>query len=159
MLGLVVLRMAVARGELDRGTSSPWPPSGTVCNQTAWDKICPSQPRDVGACMQCCEAHKDELFRMGCVGTDVWPDHCEGKPLPPLPPGPPPPPPPGPIVLDREDPGPRFDGLGAISGGGATTRLLVDYVRSEREFPAAILIHPTRTRTHAHTLPLCAARC
>ena len=36
------------------------------------------------------------------------------------------------IVLDGHSPGGRFDGIGATSGGGATTRLLVDYPPARR---------------------------
>ena len=43
-----------------------------------------------------------------------------------------PPAPRGPFTLDRTSPGPTFDGLGAISGGGATSRLLVDYPAVQR---------------------------
>ena len=43
------------------------------------------------------------------------------------------PPPPGPIALDKKGVGRAFDGLGAISGGGATSRLLVDYPPAQQE--------------------------
>ncbi len=36
------------------------------------------------------------------------------------------------VVLDASGPGGRFDGVGATSGGGATSRLLVDYPEPQR---------------------------
>lgn len=36
------------------------------------------------------------------------------------------------IVVDRRQPGRVFDGVGAISGGGATSRLLLDYPRRQQ---------------------------
>ena len=51
----------------------------------------------------------------------------------PSPPSPPPPLPPGePIVLDFLAVGPALGGIGAISGGGATSRLLIDYPEPQR---------------------------
>ena len=39
----------------------------------------------------------------------------------------------GQLLIDRTSPGRAFDGIGGLSGGGATSRLLVDYkVRSVR---------------------------
>ena len=38
----------------------------------------------------------------------------------------------GNIVLDRNGIGKTFDGIGGLSGGGATTRLLLDYVEPQR---------------------------
>jgi len=46
---------------------------------------------------------------------------------------PPSPPSAGPITLDRNGAAQTFDGLGAISGGGATTRLLVDYPEVQQQ--------------------------
>lgn len=40
--------------------------------------------------------------------------------------------PPGPYHLDRSAMAQTFDGVGAISGGGATSRLLVDYPETQR---------------------------
>eukprot|EP01047_Picozoa_sp_COSAG01_P038313 COSAG01_NODE_3102_length_6579_cov_44.771605_4_plen_305_part_00 len=116
---------------------------GISCNTTAWDEICPPNPSDWRTCFNCCQAHKALMFNMSCIGPDshwnyTWQDHCEGKPPPPWhgpPPAPPAPapPPPGPIVLDMSKLGRAFDGLGAISGGGATSRLLVDYPATQQE--------------------------
>jgi hypothetical protein len=116
---------------------------GISCNTTAWDEICPPNPSDWRTCFNCCQAHKALMFNMSCIGPDshwnyTWQDHCEGKRPPPWhgpPPGPPAPapPPPGPIVLDMAKLGRTFDGLGAISGGGATSRLLVDYPVAQQE--------------------------
>ena len=51
----------------------------------------------------------------------------------PFPPSPPPPLQPGePIVLDLLANGPALGGIGAISGGGATSRLLIDYPEPQR---------------------------
>ena len=64
----------------------------------------------------------------GFVPGRAWGHCCAGR-LP----GPPPPPPPGPFTLSRIGATKTFDGLGAISGGGATSRLLVDYPSPQRE--------------------------
>ena len=116
---------------------------GISCNTTAWDEICPPNPSDWRTCFNCCQAHKALMFNMSCIGPDshwnyTWQDHCEGKPPPPwhgppLGPPAPAPPAPGPIVLDMTKLGRTFDGLGAISGGGATSRLLVDYPAAQQE--------------------------
>lgn len=60
-------------------------------------------------------------------------------PAPPAPAPPPPPPPPAPpsppgapIALDLSASGPVLGGIGAISGGGATSRLLIDYPEPQR---------------------------
>ena len=37
-----------------------------------------------------------------------------------------------PFVVDANNLGPAFDGLGGLSGGGATSRLLVDYPEPQR---------------------------
>jgi hypothetical protein len=65
---------------------------------------------------------------VGFVASKAWGHCCAGR-LP----GPPPPPPPGPFTLSRDGATKTFDGLGAISGGGATSRLLVDYPSPQRE--------------------------
>ena len=58
------------------------------------------------------------------------------SPSPPPPPAPPPPPPPAPplapIHIDPTVKGRALAGIGAISGGGATSRLLVDYPEPQR---------------------------
>src|SRR5260370_25959357 len=36
------------------------------------------------------------------------------------------------VVIDGADPGPVFQGIGAISGGGGNSRLLIDYPPGER---------------------------
>lgn len=41
-------------------------------------------------------------------------------------------PPPGPLPIDTSKPGQTFHGLGGLSGGGATTRLLIDYPEEQR---------------------------
>jgi hypothetical protein len=64
----------------------------------------------------------------GFVANKAWGHCCAGHV-----PGPPPPPPPGPFTLSRLGATKTFDGLGAISGGGATSRLLVDYPPTQRE--------------------------
>jgi hypothetical protein len=113
------------------------------CNTARWDEICPPTPADWQTCFACCQAHKTLMFNMSCIGPDshwnyTWQDHCEGKAPPPWEPTPvgppaPTPPPPGPIVLDRQGGlGRAFDGIGAISGGGATSRLLVDYPAAQQ---------------------------
>ena len=56
----------------------------------------------------------------GFVPSKAWGHCCAGQ----WPPGPPPP---GPFTLSKLGATKTFDGLGAISGGGATSRLLVDY--------------------------------
>jgi Glycosyl hydrolase family 59 len=43
------------------------------------------------------------------------------------------PPYPATIVIDGDRPGPVFQGIGAISGGGGNSRLLIDYPAAERE--------------------------
>jgi len=63
---------------------------------------------------------------------------CQGRNLPPPPPTPPPtpspPPPSGPFTIDDSDGlGMHFEGIGAISGGGATTKLLMDYPPKARD--------------------------
>ena len=115
------------------------------CNTTAWDDICPPSPAEPSTCFACCSAHKALMFKMNCIGPTAhwnytWEEHCEGKPAPPWSPSPAPlgppvpaPPPPGPIALDKKGVGRAFDGLGAISGGGATSRLLVDYPPAQQE--------------------------
>ena len=78
-----------------------------------------------------------------CVKPDgTWKTWLGGsntqRPVPPpgpapSPPAPSPPLPPGaPIVLDLLASGPVLGGIGAISGGGATSRLLVDYPEPQR---------------------------
>ena len=115
------------------------------CNTTAWDEVCPPDAAEPSACFACCSAHKALMFKMNCIGPTAhwnytWEEHCEGKPAPPWRPSPAPlgppvpaPPPPGPIALDKKGVGRAFDGLGAISGGGATSRLLVDYPAAQQE--------------------------
>jgi hypothetical protein len=63
----------------------------------------------------------------GFVANKAWGHCCAGHV-----PGPPAPPPPGPFTLSRLGASQTFDGLGAISGGGATSRLLVDYPPTQR---------------------------
>jgi len=48
----------------------------------------------------------------------------------------------GAIVVDRSRLGPAFDGLGAISGGGATSRLLPDYPEPQRSDILDLLFLP-----------------
>jgi hypothetical protein len=74
----------------------------------------------------------------------------------PLPPPPPPPPSPSPspmppapsptpassAVLDLEASGPVFGGIGAISGGGATSRLLIDYPEPQRSQLLDLMFKP-----------------
>jgi hypothetical protein len=47
-----------------------------------------------------------------------------------------------PVVLDASLPGSRFDGIGAISGGGAITRLLIDYPEPQRSDILDFLFKP-----------------
>ena len=58
---------------------SPGPPPGIPCNRTAWHALCLPNPSNIGVCMACCEAHKAELFKLNCIGTNVWPNYCAGK--------------------------------------------------------------------------------
>ena len=74
----------------------------------------------------------------GFVANKAW-GHCCAGHLP----GPPPPPPPGPFTLSRVGATKTFDGLGAISGGGATSRLLVDYPPAQREQVLDYLFKPS----------------
>ena len=57
---------------------SPTPPGGQ-CNETKWSQICPPTPHDPAVCMKCCGDRGQELIRMHCIGTDVWPHHCSGQ--------------------------------------------------------------------------------
>jgi len=41
-------------------------------------------------------------------------------------------PPPGPLAIDTSQPGQMFHGVGGLSGGGATTRLLIDYPEEQK---------------------------
>ena len=64
-------------------------------------------------------------------------------------------------VLDSSRPGPRFDGYGAISGGGATSRLLFSYDEAtvsnildylfKPQFGASI--HHLKVEVRAHDAP------
>ena len=36
------------------------------------------------------------------------------------------------VIIDGAHPGPEFQGIGAISGGGGNSRLLIDYPPGER---------------------------
>ena len=47
-----------------------------------------------------------------------------------------------PIRIDRDNLGPRFDGIGALSGGGATSRLLIDYQEPYRSHILDYLFKP-----------------
>lgn len=49
---------------------------------------------------------------------------------------------PSPLLVDVARAGKRFDGLGAISGGGATSRLLVDYPEEQRSQVLDLLFSP-----------------
>lgn len=75
---------------------APGPPPGpppSQCDYLAWGLICKPTPANVSDCMACCETHKAQLFAIGCVGPNVWPNYCAGKvPGPPAPPAPPAPP-------------------------------------------------------------------
>jgi hypothetical protein len=64
-----------------------------------------------------------------CCLASIQPLPPPPPPRPPVPPPPPPPPPQGPFRVDaRAAPlGSRWQGVGAISGGGATSKLLLDY--------------------------------
>jgi hypothetical protein len=91
--------------------------------------------------------------------TGTWKVWVGGSklPSPPPPPGPLPPPPPSPgpppgptptIHIDTRADGPRFYGIGAISGGGATTRVRCFHTRSS---PAPLaLLAPHRTARTWH---------
>ncbi len=74
----------------------------------------------------------------GFVANKAWGHCCAGHV-----PGPPAPPPPGPFTLSRLGASKTFDGLGAISGGGATSRLLVDYPLTQREQILDYLFKPS----------------
>ena len=136
------------------------PVTAVFCNATAWSALCPampSSPKTEAVCFACCQAHKDELIAMGCFGPRPgynysWADHCAARP----PPKPPPPcticrdgcvtclPAAGPFTLSRASGmGKPFDGLGAISGGGATSRLLRDYPSPQREQLLDYLFKPS----------------
>lgn len=68
-------------------------PIPSQCDYLAWGLICKPTPANVSDCMACCEVHKAQLYAIGCIGPNVWPNYCAGKapgpsppPLPPLPP-------------------------------------------------------------------------
>lgn len=64
--------------------------------------------------------------------TGTWTTWVGGsKPASPPPPGPTPGPP-APVNVDLGSTGPQFYGIGGISGGGATSRLLIDYPEPQR---------------------------
>jgi hypothetical protein len=46
------------------------------------------------------------------------------------------------LAVDRTSPGLTFDGIGAISGGGATSRLLIDYDEPARSEVLDYLFKP-----------------
>jgi galactosylceramidase len=46
------------------------------------------------------------------------------------------------LTIDRTNPGLTFDGIGAISGGGATSRLLIDYDEPARSEVLDYLFKP-----------------
>ena len=47
------------------------------------------------------------------------------------------------VNIDGADPGPAFQGIGAISGGGGNSRLLIDYPPGERAQISTICSHRT----------------
>jgi hypothetical protein len=65
-------------------------------------------------------------------GPAPSPSPPPSPPTPPSPPVPPPLPPGVPIALNLSASGPVLGGIGAISGGGATSRLLIDYPEPQR---------------------------
>ena len=101
----------------------PWVPGGQGCtgpqdptSQCASNFAGGSHPCPYAALPLC----------SGFVPGRAWGHCCAGRVVPA-------PPPPGPFTLSRLGATKAFDGLGAISGGGATSRLLVDYPSPQRE--------------------------
>ena len=102
----------------------PYVPRGTGC--TAPQNATVQCASNYGGLNHPCPSASQPLC-YGFVANKAWGHCCAGHV-----PGPPAPPPPGPFTLSRLGANKTFDGLGAISGGGATSRLLVDYPLTQR---------------------------
>ena len=103
----------------------PYVPGGTGC--TGPQNMTVQCASNYGGLNHACPSSSQPLC-YGFVANKAWGHCCAGHV-----PGPPSPPPPGPFTLSRLGANKTFDGLGAISGGGATSRLLVDYPPTQRE--------------------------